>query len=190
MERKDIKLRVRELLRQRGMTNKALAEQMGVSPQQVTNILNGRGMSINSLLGIANALEVEFGDLFVSSYTPTMPNYDEFHATVRCPKGAFTAHSLHELYRIIEILCGKTANAKSLMKRTLERRLRFPENIDASLVSEMMMNLFLCMQPDEWTRYYKIKLVGLLPANFQIDYQYLYSIASAEDVLDFEKSLS
>lgn len=190
MDRKDIKLRVKDILTQRGMTNKALADKMGVSPQHVANILSGRGMSVNSLLGIANALDVEFGDLFVSTYSPDSPYQNEFMAMVKCAKGIFTAFSLDNLQELIDSLRGCNSSAKTLMKRTLERRLRFPESLDAALVSEMMLNLYLCMQPTEWKIYLKEKLADLLPTDFKVDYHHLASIASQNDVLGFEKSLT
>ena len=73
MSRKNIKLRIREILAQRGMTNKALADKMGVLPQHVSNILSGRSLSVNALVKVADALGVQFGDLFVSSFTPNTP---------------------------------------------------------------------------------------------------------------------
>lgn len=62
MSRKNIKLRIREILAQRGMTNKALADKMGVLPQHVSNILSGRSLSVNALVKVADALGVQFGD--------------------------------------------------------------------------------------------------------------------------------
>ncbi len=91
MDRNNIKLRIREILALKGMTNKALADKMEVSPQYVSNILSGRTLSLNALHKIADALEVEFGDLFISSFTPDTPFENEFGAMVKCRRGIFTA---------------------------------------------------------------------------------------------------
>lgn len=80
MDRNSIKLRIREILALKGMTNRALADKIQVSPQYVSNILNGSALSLNALCKIADALEVEFGDLFVSSFTPDSPFENEFGA--------------------------------------------------------------------------------------------------------------
>lgn len=75
------------------------------------------------------------------------------------------------------------------MKATLERMLRFPSGKDVALISELMANLSLCMNPSEWRDYYKKTLADLLPANFQVDYRYLSTFMSRDDILAFERSL-
>lgn len=189
MNRKDIKLRIREILTQRGMTNKALADKMGVLPQHISNILSGRSLSINALVKVADALEVEFGDLFVSSFTPNSPFENEFVAMVKSRRGIFTASSVKELQDIVDMLSNRSSNAIELTKRTLERMLRFPNGKDNAIISELMANLSRCMDPGEWTKYYKTKLADLLPTNFQVDYRYLSTFMSQDDVLALERSM-
>ncbi len=59
------RLRVKEILKERGQTQKELAARMGKSPQYIANVLNSeQGVSVNVLIDIAKALDVEFRDLF------------------------------------------------------------------------------------------------------------------------------
>lgn len=189
MNRSNIKLRIREILAQKGMTNKALADRMGVTPQHISNILGGCGLSVNVLMKVADALGVEFGDLFVSSFTPNTPFENEFVAMVKCRRGIFTVSNLNELQDIVNTLSNRSNNATELMKRTLERMLRFPSGKDNAIISELMANLSLCMNPDEWQNFYKKRLADLLPANFQVDYRYLSTFMSQGDILALERSL-
>lgn len=189
MDRNNIKLRIREILALKGMTNKALADKMGVSPQYVSNILSGKALSLNVLYKIADALEVEFGDLFISSFTPDTPFENEFGAMVKCRRGIFTAPNLNQLQDIVNLLSNRATNATELMKATLERMLRFPSGKDAAIISELMANLSKCMNPTEWRDYYKKKLTDLLPANFQVDYRYLSTFMTQDEIMAFERSL-
>ena len=68
---KDIfKLRVKEILKERGQTQKELAAMMGKSPQYIANVLNSeQGISVNVLIELAKALDVEFRDLFAVTRT-------------------------------------------------------------------------------------------------------------------------
>lgn len=62
---KEVKLRVKEILSEKDMTLKELAEKMGKFPQYISNVVNGKkGVSVSSLMEIADALDVEIGDLF------------------------------------------------------------------------------------------------------------------------------
>lgn len=63
---KDIfRLRVKEILKERGLTQKELAAMMGKSPQYIANVLNSeQGISVNVLIELARVLDVEFRDLF------------------------------------------------------------------------------------------------------------------------------
>ena len=58
-------LRIKEILKERNMTGKSLAESMGKAPQYISNVINGgKGVSINSLEEIAKHLEVPISSLF------------------------------------------------------------------------------------------------------------------------------
>ena len=58
-------LRIKEILKERNMTGKSLAESMGKAPQYISNVINGgKGVSINSLEEIAKHLDVPISSLF------------------------------------------------------------------------------------------------------------------------------
>lgn len=60
-----VELRIKEILKERNMTGKSLAESMGKAPQYISNIINGgKGVSINSLEEIAKHLDVPISSLF------------------------------------------------------------------------------------------------------------------------------
>lgn len=59
-------LRIDEILRERGMTEKALAEKMGISPQSVNSVVRQReNTSVKKLQKYADALNVPMSELFV-----------------------------------------------------------------------------------------------------------------------------
>lgn len=64
-----VELRIKEIMKERKMTGKSLAEIMGKRPQYISNIINGgKGVSINSLEEIARYLNVPISSLF-ADYT-------------------------------------------------------------------------------------------------------------------------
>ncbi len=66
MGREIIKLQVKEILKERGMTGKDLAQKMGVKSSYLYNVIgNAKGMSLNALVNIAETLGVEFSELFI-----------------------------------------------------------------------------------------------------------------------------
>lgn len=68
MDKKSIKLRIKEILKDRGLTNRDIADMTGKKPQYISGVINGgTPMSLNTLLMVANALDVEFADLFESN---------------------------------------------------------------------------------------------------------------------------
>lgn len=189
MNRENIKLRIREIMAMKGITNVMLAEKLGVKPAYTSNVLCGRDLSLNILLKIADALEVQFGDLFVSSFTPNTPFENEFVAMVKCRRGIFTASSIDELQNVVNQLSHRSENAIELTKRTLERMLRFPDGMNGKIVSELMANLSRCMNPDEWRDYYKRTIANLLPTTFQMDYGHLSTFMTPDEILALERSV-
>ena len=189
MNRESVNLRIREILAQKGMDCTSLAAKMGKSPSYINNVLNKRkDMSLNALIAIAEALEVKFGDLFVSSFSPNTPFENEFVAMVKCRRGVFTADSLAGLQNIVDTLSDRSTNLIELIKRTLERMLRFPDGKDARIISELIADLSQCMNPDEWRNYYKRTIADLLPTTFQVDYGYLSTFMTPDDILMLERS--
>ena len=71
-------LRIKEILKERNMTSKSLAESMRKAPQYISNIINGgKGVSIKSLEEIAKHLEVPISSLFADSKSS--------NGTIVCP---------------------------------------------------------------------------------------------------------
>lgn len=73
-------LRIKEILKEKGMTAKSLADSIGKAPQYLNNIINGgKGASLNTLQEIADALHVPMASLFA--------DYKSSEGTVvTCPK--------------------------------------------------------------------------------------------------------
>ena len=60
-----VELRVKEILKERKMSVKSLAEGLGKTPQYMSNVINGdKGVSVNSLEEIAKFLDVPISSLF------------------------------------------------------------------------------------------------------------------------------
>jgi transcriptional regulator with XRE-family HTH domain len=65
MGKESIKLRIKDIIREQGLTLNDIAEKTGKKVQYISNIVNGRvAMSLNSLIMMADVLDVEFADLF------------------------------------------------------------------------------------------------------------------------------
>lgn len=72
--------RIKEILNQKGMTSKELAEKMGVTPQYVSGIIRETGSaSVEVLANIARILNVPVSSLF-EDYVSDDSN------TITCPK--------------------------------------------------------------------------------------------------------
>lgn len=72
-------LRLRELLKERGITGKEFAENMGFSTNTASNLINGKSFPAGKdLKAIADYLEVDIKELFNSTKeVPTRPIYVE-----------------------------------------------------------------------------------------------------------------
>ena len=75
-----VELRIKEILSNKGMTAKYLAQLMGKSPQYVSNIINGKGTSLNTLQEVADKLQVPVSALFADYVQP------DNEATLICPR--------------------------------------------------------------------------------------------------------
>lgn len=72
-----MKLRIKEILKEKGMQVGRLAELINLSPQNLSKLINGKTKpSIETYEKIANALNIEFVDLF----------NDKNSGTIICPK--------------------------------------------------------------------------------------------------------
>ena len=78
-----MKVRLKELLSEKGVTSAELAGRVGVSKATVSNLINNKTMpSLDTLEKIADALGVEMWELFTERPTSNKPNSN----TLVCPK--------------------------------------------------------------------------------------------------------
>lgn len=68
----DIKLRIKDILKEKGISSKELAESLGKAPQYISNIINGgKGASLSTLNEIADILNVNMSELFAPTKEET-----------------------------------------------------------------------------------------------------------------------
>lgn len=78
-----MKVRLKEVLSEKGVTSAELAGRVGVSKATVSNLINNKTMpSLDTLEKIAEALGVEMWELFTKN--PASP--DSPNNTIVCPK--------------------------------------------------------------------------------------------------------
>lgn len=78
-----MKVRLKEVLSEKGVTSAELAGIVGVSKATVSNLINNKTMpSLDTLKKIADALGVEMWELFTEKPTSNKPNSN----TLVCPK--------------------------------------------------------------------------------------------------------
>lgn len=73
-----MELRLKDLMKEKGMTSVRIAELVGMHKTNVSNIINGKQMpSVETLERFANALGVRFTELFVleEESTPQPPTF-------------------------------------------------------------------------------------------------------------------
>ena len=81
--KKNMDIRIKELLKERSMTSKELAELVGVSEQTISYTANGKVCpSINTLKKIANALKIPFWHLFINPDKVTGKKEDTAHSVI------------------------------------------------------------------------------------------------------------
>ena len=79
-----MKVRLKEVLSEKGVTSAELAGRVGVSKATVSNLINNKTMpSLDTLEKISEALGVEMWELFVSKNN--LPKQQEQN-TITCPK--------------------------------------------------------------------------------------------------------
>ena len=95
------KLRIKDILSDKNMTSKELAEKMGKAPQYVSNIINGgKGASISTLIEVAKALNIEFRDLIATTKITT--NSEE-NAYLKLKGTLYDFHSFEDLEKLIKL---------------------------------------------------------------------------------------
>jgi transcriptional regulator with XRE-family HTH domain len=92
--------RIKELMQQKGLNGRKLAELTGTTQPNMSALLSGKcSPNLNSLEKVASALEVELYELFA----PSVPK-PSVTAFVKTDKGVFYAESLSELKGIVRLL--------------------------------------------------------------------------------------
>lgn len=89
-------LRIKEILGERKLSIRSLAEIMGIDPASLSRSLSGK-MTLDTLRKIASALNVEVWELF----TPSVSK-EELTALVDHRGRLYKASSINELQKIIE----------------------------------------------------------------------------------------
>ncbi|WP_373147706.1 helix-turn-helix domain-containing protein [Parabacteroides distasonis] len=98
---KIFKLRIKDILSDKNMTSKELAEKMGKAPQYVSNIINGgKGASISTLIEVAKVLNVEFRDLFA---TTSVSADSEVNGYVKVKGVLYEVHSFEDLEKLLKL---------------------------------------------------------------------------------------
>lgn len=71
MNNNELHIRLKEILKEKGLTNKGFAQMIGKTPQYVSNIVNRtKPISLTQLLEISNILDIEFYELFTERKEP------------------------------------------------------------------------------------------------------------------------
>lgn len=98
----EIRLRIKDILKDKNISSKELATLLNKAPQYVSNIINGgKGASLSTLSEIAEALGVGMGDLFEPK--DEAPKKD-FIALIKSGKDTYSASSVDEAMGILEKL--------------------------------------------------------------------------------------
>ena len=99
MEKELPKLRIKEILKEKGISQIELAEKMGKSKQYISNILTvGKVMSIATLVEIAKILDVEFRDLFAIT-----GNHTEINGYIKVQNDIYEIRSYEDLEKILNL---------------------------------------------------------------------------------------
>lgn len=81
-------MRIKEILKEKGMTQQELAERLGVSYQSIKQTLNATSVTTGTLERIANILDVPMWQLFASPYeVNSIPTNDLKIICPHCNKG-------------------------------------------------------------------------------------------------------
>lgn len=80
-----MELRIKQILRERNITQQQLADMLGITRSAITQQLAGKP-SLVTLEKIAEALEVEMYELFKSKSEIVEEITEETKNTIRCPK--------------------------------------------------------------------------------------------------------
>lgn len=99
----EIKLNLKEILKEKGITSKELAEKLGVSPVTISYIVTNKTTpSLDMVYRIAKELNVKLSTLLGEEPLKVVDTSKEFAAYVRCKGIHFTADNLDEFNKIVD----------------------------------------------------------------------------------------
>lgn len=100
-----IKINLKEILREKGVTSKELAEKLGVTPVTISYIVtNKTAPSLEMLDRIAKELNVKLSTLLGEEPLRVIDNSKEFAAFIRYKGIHYTADTLEEFFRQVDEL--------------------------------------------------------------------------------------
>ena len=94
----DFRTRINELCQSKGLTQKDLADKMGISDISLNKTLRGDYPQLQSLERIANALEVDIEELFVRNTLDS-----EVNGYVKVKGTLYEVHSFEDLSKLLEL---------------------------------------------------------------------------------------
>ena len=78
-----MKLRVKEILKAKSISQKLLADRMGILPESLTRILAGGNPTMQTLENMAKTLNVNIGDLFDDEKEVRVNGYIEINDVIQ-----------------------------------------------------------------------------------------------------------
>ena len=98
-----IKINLKEILREKGVTSKELAERLGVTPVTISYIVTNKTTpSLDMLCRIAKELNVKLSTLLGEEPLKVIDTSKEFAAFVRYKGIHYTADTLDEFFKQVE----------------------------------------------------------------------------------------
>lgn len=94
----DFRTRIKELCQSKGLTQKDLADKMGISDISLNKTLRGDYPQLQSLERIANALEVDISELFVRNSLDS-----EVNGYVKVRGTLYEVHSFEDLEKLCKL---------------------------------------------------------------------------------------
>lgn len=77
-----MELRIKEILNTKRIKVSLLADEIGMTRESLSRIINGANTSIETLQKIADALEVEIWELFTASTSGELVGFVEYRGTI------------------------------------------------------------------------------------------------------------
>lgn len=92
-----MELKVKDLIKQKGMTMQQFAEMLGVTRDTLTRNINGNP-TLETLIRIANALGVDITELFVNNTSDS-----EVNGYVKVKEILYEVHSFEDLEKLLKL---------------------------------------------------------------------------------------